>query len=228
MTRYLKFARQYDVKVLQNELLTAMESQWQDHFNRNDYRGRWQSISLQSASGKTNDISANYGVEGYRETPLLKRLPYIKSILDEWQGPKEAIRLLALHPGAEIKPHRDRGCNYLNGVCRIHIPIQTNAKVQFTVGGTELNLDAGSCWYIDFDQIHSIINNGENIRIHLVIDGIRNNWTDEYFAANGYDFEAEQKENKVDRESALQIISELERLGTPISKQLIADLKRSI
>jgi len=228
VSKYIQFNQQYDVQLLRSELAIAMTLDWQEHFNKKDYDGSWQSISLQSASGREDDIRANYGVENYRETALLKKLPYIKSILDSWHCPKESIRLLALHPGAEIKPHRDRGCNYENGVCRIHVPIQTNEGVQFKVGDELLVLKEGSSWYIDFDETHAIVNNGKTVRVHLVIDGLRNSWTDELFTAHGYDMAAEQKEQQMDRETTLRVIEELERLNTPISKQLIEDLKKTI
>ena len=228
MTRYIKFNQQYNVRLLQSELATAMALNWQDHFNKKDYNGSWQSISLQSASGKEDDILANYGKEGYQETDLLKKLPYIKSIIDSWHCPKESIRLLALHPGAEIKPHRDRGCNYVNGVCRIHIPIQTNQAVQFKVSDEFLVLEEGSSWYIDFDETHSIVNNGQSVRVHLVMDTLRNSWTDALFLSHGYDMEAEQQGEKMDRETTLKVIAELAQLNAPASAQLIESLKKSI
>lgn len=226
--KYIRFNQQYDVQLLKSELAIAMTLDWKDHFNTTDYDGSWQSISLQSASGKEDDILANYGIDGYRETPLLKKLPYIKSILDSWQCPKEAIRLLALHPGAEIKPHKDLGCNYANGVCRIHVPIQTNNEVQFMVGDEHLVLNEGTSWYIDFDQTHAIVNKGQSVRVHLVIDCLRNNWTDELFIAHGYDTASEQQGQQLDRESTLKVIAELENLNSPASKQLIEDLKKTI
>lgn len=228
MTRYIKFNQQYNVRLLQSELAIAMSLNWQDHFNKKDYNGSWQSISLQSASGKEDDILANYGKEGYQETDLLKKLPYIKSIIDSWHCPKESIRLLALHPGAEIKPHRDRGCNYVNGACRIHIPIQTNTAVQFKVADEFLVLYEGSSWYIDFDETHSIVNNGQSVRVHLVMDTLRNSWTDALFLSHGYDMEAEQQGEKMDRETTLKVIAELAQFNAPASAQLIESLKKSI
>lgn len=226
LSRYIKFNQQYNVPLLKSELATAMALNWPDHFNKKDYNGSWQSISLQSASGREDDILANYGVTHYKETALLKKLPYIKSILDSWDCPKEAIRLLALHPGAEIKPHRDRGCNYVNGVCRIHIPIQTNQAVQFKVSDEFLVLEEGTSWYIDFDEIHTIKNNGKSVRVHLVIDCIRNDWTDAFFTAHGYDLASEKQEQQMNEDQTLMVIAALERLDVPAAKQLIEDLRK--
>lgn len=228
LLKYIKFNQNYNVPLLQAELALALQQNWVDHFNKQDYEGNWQSIALRSASGKEHDILANYGVDEYRDTPLLNQLPYLKSIIEQWECPKETIRLLALHPGAEIKPHRDRGCNYEGGVLRIHIPIQTNDLLKFIVGEEQLKLIEGSCWYIDFDQTHSIVNAGENVRVHLVIDALRNEWTDRLFETYGYKFEAENQGQILDRATTLKMIEELERMETPGAKELIAQLKKQI
>lgn len=228
MLRYIQFNQGYNVTLLKAELSIALQQDWVNHFNKKDYEGSWQSISLRSASGKEQDISANYGIDKYEDTPLLNRLPYIKSIIEQWKCPKEAIRLLALHPGAEIKPHRDRGCNYKEGVLRIHIPIQTNSRLKFMVGDEQLKLEEGSCWYINFDQTHSIINEGENIRVHLVIDALRNEWTDTLFEANGYHLAEENQVKAQDRDTTLKMIAELEQMDTPAAKELVAQLKKNL
>lgn len=159
---------------------------------------------------------------------MLNQLPYIKSIIDEWDCPKETIRLLALHPGAEIKPHRDLGCNYEAGILRIHIPIQTNNRLKFIVGGEQLKLEEGSCWYIDFDQTHSIMNEGEDVRVHLVIDALRNDWTDRLFKANGYKFEDESRAQPLDPVTALKMIAELERMDTQVARDLVMKLRKNL
>lgn len=228
MLKYIQFNQNYNVSLLKAELAIALQQNWVDHFNKQDYQGNWQSIALRSASGKEHDISAHYGVDNHQDTPLLNQLPYIQSIIEKWQCPKHAIRLLALHPGAEIKPHRDRGCNYEGGVLRIHIPIQTNNELKFMVGGEQLKLEEGSCWYIDFDQTHSIINAGENVRVHLVIDALRNEWTDRLFEAYGYDFEAEKQGQALDQATTLKMIEELERMDTPAAKELVLQLKKNL
>lgn len=224
MLKFIKFSDGYDLLKLTAELDKCMSMQWYDHFNKKDYDGAWQSISLRSASGKAHDIYSNYGVENYHDTALLAELPYLKSIIDSWQCEKESIRLLALHPDSEIKPHRDPGCNYKNGTFRIHIPILTNEHVQFIVGEESLVLLPGTCWYIDFTEKHSIKNNGKTVRVHLIIDALRNEWTDELFLRNGYDLDAD-KIIQYDEATKLKIIAELEQMNTETSKILIAQLR---
>lgn len=223
MLKSIQFSDVYDSLKLIAELDKCMSMQWYDHFNKKDYNGAWQSISLRSASGKEHDIYSNYGVESYQDTKLLAELPYLKSIIDSWQCKKESIRLLALHPKSEIKPHRDIGCNYKSGSFRIHIPILTNEHVRFTVGEENLVLLPGSCWYVDFTEKHSIKNDGKTVRVHLIIDGLRNEWTDELFSRHGYDLK-EDKTSAYDAATKLKIIAELERMNTETSKMLIDQL----
>lgn len=226
MLKFIHFNTSYNVASLLQELEICLEKNWQDHFNKNDYDGSWQSIALRSASGLATDIYANYNVSGYKDTELLYGLPYIKSILDSWQCEKEAVRLLALQPGSEIKPHRDMGCGYKDGTFRLHIPIVTNNLVSFNVGGENLKLLPGSCWYIDFNETHSIKNEGNAVRVHLIVDCIRNEWTDKLFSANGYNLDEEKKEI-LDEQTKLLVIQELEKMDTEVARKLISEIKES-
>lgn len=228
MLKHIQFNQTYSVSLLEKELSIALENSWTPHFNRQDYEGSWESISLRSASGSENDIFSVAGISTYRDTPLLEKLPYIRSILDAWLCPKETVRLLALYPDAEIKPHRDRGCNYMGGSFRLHIPIATNTQVSFIAGTVPLVLKAGTCWYVDFDEPHSIRNSGDTVRVHLVIDVVRNEWTDELFAAYNYDFEEERKMKAPNRETMIQMIVELERMNTETSLRMAAAYKSQL
>lgn len=54
---------------------------------------------------------------------------------------------------------------------RIHIPIVTNEKCIFEVDGEEINMKIGEIWEIDnFNKEHSVVNNGDLDRIHLIVD----------------------------------------------------------
>ena len=221
---YIKFSGAYHTEKLNAELGYALKEEWPLHFNTQDYNGDWRSISLRSASGKSDDILAHpNGI--YQDTPVLGLMPYTKEILDSWQCEKEAVRLLSLAPGGHIKPHKDQGCAYHDGIFRIHIPIVTNPDVHFTIENDKLHLDAGECWYIDFSLPHSIINAGNTPRVHLIIDGIRNDWTDRLFEANGYDLSRKSTSNSYDAETKAKIIEHLELMNTDTARNIIATLK---
>lgn len=222
---HIKFNFQYDCKQLQQELDNCLQREWPLHFNSKDFNGDWRSISLRSKSGKANDIYAHAGQGIYQDTPLLTETPYIKEIIDSWKCEKEAIRLLALAPGSIIKPHRDPGCAYKDGVLRIHIPVVTNPGVRFTINNHNLRLLEGECWYMDFSSTHSIVNEGTSTRVHLIIDGIRNDWTDRLFEKHGYKIADEPKANEFDEETRNKIIAELELQDTDTARSIIASLK---
>ncbi|GAA0540384.1 aspartyl/asparaginyl beta-hydroxylase domain-containing protein [Chitinophaga japonensis] len=221
---YIKFSQTYNANTLQAELEQVLQEEWPLHFNSRDFNGDWRSIALRSVSGTSNDIYAHTGGH-YQNTPVLDRMPYVSEILDAWQCEKEAVRLLSLAPGSVINPHRDPGCAYHDGSFRIHIPIVTNPGVYFTIEEEPLQLKAGECWYINFSATHSIVNQGNSPRIHLVMDGIRNSWTDRLFAAHGYDLSTKSAAGRYDDATRAAMIAELERMNTPAARELIAGLK---
>jgi len=56
----------------------------------------------------------------------------------------------------------------------VHIPITTNDKVVFTVDGEKKNMQVGEFWEIDNSQDHSVENQGNEDRIHLIVDWMPN------------------------------------------------------
>lgn len=220
---YIKFSQTYNVERLCAELEDVLKEEWPLHFNSRDFNGDWRSISLRSLSGKSNDIYAHSnGI--YSDTPVLDRMPYVKEILGSWQCEKEAVRLLSLAPGSVVKPHKDPGCAYHDGAFRIHIPIVTNPDVHFCIEDERLPLKAGECWYMNFSATHSIANLGATPRIHLVIDGIRNSWTDQLFTSHGYQL-PDENTAIYDDATRSRMIEELEKMNTGAARELIARLK---
>lgn len=217
----IQFPMQYNANLLVEELNIALQHQWSNHFNKNDFDGDWKVISLKSTTGDTNDIIPKPIESDYKNTALLEKLPYINSILNEWKCEKEAVRLLALYPGSEIKPHTDKGCSYQDGSFRVHIPITTNPNVYFFVSDINYKLMPGSCWYMDFSEVHCVRNLGQTTRVHLVIDAKRNDWTDELFYANGY----QDPVNEMSVAEAKLIIAQLETHQTEVAQNLINQLK---
>jgi len=218
---HIKFSHNYDPLRMQEELNSCLKHEWPLHFKTSDFEGSWKSISLRSASGAMNDILAHPEINGYQDTPLLAKTPYIKSIIDSWKCDKEAVRLLSLAPGSRIKPHKDYGCSYKSGFFRIHVPLLTNEGVYFTIGDERLQLQEGECWYMDFSATHSIVNEGRSDRVHLIIDGIRNSWTDELFEQHGYHI----NDRQYDDNTKAGMIAELERMDTDVARAIIANLK---
>lgn len=215
----------FDVLQLKQELRLCLQNGWVSHFNQRDYEGNWTCISLRSVDGRNQTIVGFGGEGSYQDTPLLDQVPYMRAVIDGIPGAKESIRLMALYPGAEIKPHKDPGCSYTDGLYRIHIPICTNPYVEFYLDGERVVMEEGSCWYLDFSKTHQIINGSEQIRVHLVIDGIRDTHTDEWFLENGY---IEPAKPGYDEATKRAMIAQLEMMEGEGARQLLLQLKKEL
>jgi hypothetical protein len=211
---------------LDADLETCLRENWKEHFNQRDYSGEWSVISLRSQTGNAQDIFAHDAEAPYQDTPLMEKCNYFREIVNAFQFEKESVRLLRLKPGSVIHSHRDVGLAYRFDCFRLHIPILTDAAVAFLVGGQDLPMQKGECWYADFDLPHSVKNDSAQERIHLVIDGKRNAWTDELFREAGYDFEFEKRKLRPEYDEATLngMIEGLEKIGTETSRQMIAEL----
>jgi len=214
----------FSIDKLQEDLIICENDLWTPHFNTNRYDGNWASVSLRSHSGLTNDITSFPNKE-YKNTNLLDRCHYFKEIMDWFQCEKEAVRLLRLDPKSEIKQHTDNDTSYEDGFFRIHIPVVTNSQVFFYVDKKLVPMKMGECWYANFQLPHSVENKSPEPRIHLTIDCIRNDWSDELFAKMGFDINEPSKENQYSDEVKKQIIAELYRNPSEASVRIIADLE---
>lgn len=220
---FLKLPFDFDPLKLQNDLSVCLELNWNQHFNQNDFSGDWSGIALRSSSGKETDILSHPG-SGFKDTRLLDTCSYFKEVGSVFECDKETIRLLRLAPGSNIKEHRDRGAGYPFGNFRVHIVIRTHPDVSFIVAGEKVPMKTGECWYADFDQPHSVVNNSNEDRVHLIIDCIRNEWSDKLFAEAGYDFSLEK--TQPDDETFNRMLSELDRMDSITSREIILKLKR--
>ena len=79
------------------------------------------------------------------------------------------ILLVKLKANSNITPHVDTGDSLTNSK-RTHIPIITNSDVTFTVGGETKHLKEGEIWEINNTREHSVDNNSNIDRIHLLMD----------------------------------------------------------
>ncbi len=219
---FLKLSFHFDPFKLKRDLDACLSLNWKQHFNKEDYSGDWSGIALRSSSGNETDILSHPG-SGFKDTPLLAACPYFRELISKFECEKETIRLLRLAPGSKIKEHRDRGAGYQFGNFRLHIVICTHENVSFIVDNGEVPMKTGECWYADFDRPHSVANNGDQERVHLIIDCNRNEWSDELFAKAGYDFTLEK--TQPDEETFNRMVEELERMNTETSRDMIIKMK---
>ena len=91
----------------------------------------------------------------------------------------ERIRFMKLAAGKSLRKHNDNIDPDIENkkIVRIHVPIRTNNEVVFTMydndedeKGEWLNLKVGHFYYLDVTKPHSVSNNSNEDRYHLVVD----------------------------------------------------------
>jgi hypothetical protein len=226
--RFIRLPFTFDPERLAQDLAHCLRLAWPDHFNRREYAGQWNSLSLRSISGSATDIVPLPSDTGYRDTPLLHECPSFRDAVDRFECGKEAVRLLRLGAGSVIHEHRDPGASYTDGFFRVHIPITSNSETRFLIDGHDLQMQPGECWYANFSLPHSVNNAGTTDRVHLVLDGLRNGWSDELFRRAGYDFDEEARARQMDPATARQVIEALRARGSETDRRLADDLERKL
>jgi quercetin dioxygenase-like cupin family protein len=225
-TRWLRLPPAFDVERLHADLGAASRLHWQSHYNDRAHRGSWTSIALRSASGEAGDIQAWEGAD-FSDTSLLAGCPYFRKAIESFACEKKAVRLMALAPGAEITPHRDRGGSLEDGLARLHIPILTDPAVVFTLDGEEVHFSAGATWYMNANCLHAVRNGSARERVHLVLDCVPNPWLLALFEGSGWRPAPAPPygDPNISDANVGAVIAELRASGLPAAEALAAQLE---
>jgi hypothetical protein len=231
--KYLQLPFHFDAKRMQQELYALEKADpittgWKLHYQVLHYEGEWSALPLRSVSGKTDDvvISPVDGAE-YHDTELLQQCPYMKEVLDHFQCPLLAVRLLKLKAGSVIREHSDAELHFEKGEIRIHIPVKTNEQVEFYLDNEKMTLKEGECWYMNFNLRHRISNNSKEDRIHLVIDAVANDWVKDLFTGNSVKNKKEISENDLlDEKTKREMIAHLRSMNTETGNRLADELEK--
>jgi LPS sulfotransferase NodH len=159
---FYKLPFQFDSVRLKEEFNSFEASEWQEH--PQNYDGNY-SIRLVSVDGGENDDYFGY----HAPTKNLNRMPYVKQILSIFDSVISRTRLMIVTKKNIVPMHVDLHYSWYKHV-RIHIPIITNEKTLFICDKESVNMKEGECWIFDTWRNHSVINNSDSIRVHLVID----------------------------------------------------------
>jgi hypothetical protein len=230
MLKLLRLPFECDAVQLRREALALAEDQWKLHYNTSNYKGGWHALPLYSMNGRLDTIHAvsvdSAGRQPYLPTPLLTHCPYTASLLDRLAFPKQAVRLLRLEAGSVIKEHSDHQLAFEDGEVRLHIPVQTNEFVDFRVQGDRVVMNEGELWYLNLSLPHRVSNAGTKDRIHLVIDGVVNDWLRQQFARPDVLSREEvvEKPPRYDEQTRLRMIAELRAMGTETALRLAESL----
>jgi len=180
----LRLPLTFDPDLLARDLASLSSVEWTHHYVRANYDGDWSVIPLRSPAGETHPIrmiSADPTARSFVDTPLLQRCHYFRRVLESFDCPLRTVRLMRLTPGSVIKEHADPDLRFEDGTVRIHIPVTTNAQVEFYLNGSRIVLEAGSAWYLRLSEPHKVANRGRTDRVHMVVDANVNPWVEALF-----------------------------------------------
>ncbi len=175
----IKLPMSFDVARLQNDLRQIQDEDWIDHFVKQNYEGEWSAVPLRAPAHATHPIRMIYSdptCTEFRDTPYLRAAPYISETLGRFRCPLLAVRLMKLAAGSRIKDHTDLDLAAEEGQARLHIPVQSNNRVEFVLNEERVQLEEGSCWYLRLSDPHFVENNGDEDRIHIVMDVVVDDW----------------------------------------------------
>ena len=169
----------FDPGALAADLDRLNANDWIAHFVRQNYSGDWSILPLRAPAGAVHPIlrvTAHPWTTDWEDTELLAASPYFRQVLAAFECPIDAARLMRLGAGSVIREHNDPDLGAECGCARLHIPIRTNAAVDFRLNGRRIDMKAGSVWYLRLADPHSVTNDGDTARVHLVIDVRMNAW----------------------------------------------------
>ena len=184
--------KKYNLQKLQKDLLIAIKNsknQWEDKSQK------WHAITLRSFEGKNEHHLTKHELgEGLNNKYVYREeandCNYFKEILNNFNTEIYLVRLLKLDSNSKVKYHSD-GIVFQNGndIIRCHIPILTNSKCIIKLGYPlrppvdgfyngvwnasdiyQTHLESGKLYFTNVNTLHSVENNGNTDRIHLVID----------------------------------------------------------
>jgi len=182
----------FDADRLARELVEVSGHRWQPQRIRAPGGGigaaaaiDWRVLPLRSPGGDPDRTDpGGPGPADFAPTVWLKRLPYLREILGSIPAPLNAVRLMALGPGAARKPHRDSKYALHRGLARMHIPLVTHPGAVLILDGVEHCWQPGQLWYGDFSREHMVRNAGPVARVHTVIDALFTRELAELFPAD--------------------------------------------
>ncbi len=161
---FVKLPIRFDADVLAADVKALPASAWVPHAT--GFPGN-EAVRLVTPGGQPTDAFQG----PMRPTENLARCPYIMQAMAELGGVWGRSRLMGLGIGAEVPEHVDSHYHWRTHL-RIHVPVITNPRVEFTCGDETVHMAGGECWVFDSFRWHEVHNRGPERRVHLVLDTV--------------------------------------------------------
>lgn len=162
----------YDVSLIKNYILNFVDEWFIDTSRQEifDAHKHTNSYFVYKADLKWTNSSPFVVEKKINDDKLFEMIdPIIKDLESKHDGIRGNVLFIKLKAGQNIPSHQDSG-NYLVSSRRHHIPIITSDDTWFSVGSEKINMAVGECWEINNTRFHSVENNSNIDRVHLLID----------------------------------------------------------
>ncbi|WP_457968675.1 aspartyl/asparaginyl beta-hydroxylase domain-containing protein [Pseudomonas sp. R4-84] len=169
-----------NLPLLLQALAAIKDERWRGHFNTAYHSGDWSGVALISAADALTELSPGHGKPVYR-VPWSEDGRWQEALAD-WPLDIVSARLLRLGPGGLIHEHRDYDLGGPDADLRLHVPLLSSPGVTFWLDGQIIAMQAGECWFLDLARPHRVANQGDQARIHLVLDCRPGPWLDRQIA----------------------------------------------
>lgn len=109
----------------------------------------------------------NYCIDYFVQTLL----PITSQVIKDFVANRPCGRVVIskLKANSSIAPHTDDGL-YAKCHDRFHLVLESNPQVLFNSGDETINMVSGEIWWFDNMQTHSVYNNSDTDRIHIIVD----------------------------------------------------------
>jgi len=163
-----------------------------NHYSNYNKDKSWSALSLRGYSANPSFITKPIEMSDewkeknkdenffMQDTHLFEHFEEVKELLKNYGSTIHRVRFMRLKPGGgELERHTDQVDPDSGGskgkLARLHFPIKTNDKVEFTVwdikgNPQKVHMKVGECWFLDTRKAHMAVNGGDEERIHLVVD----------------------------------------------------------
>ena len=167
----------YEVNSILSELDSIQEDTWlvwnyRQKMFRNVH-GHTQSIPFLWSMHWTKGSKVNPSKFNHNTALWDSIVPLITKLENYYSGTCISALFAKLIPGGTIPEHIDY-TDRLELVHRCHIPIKLPSNVDFIVRGEKIPFKVGTVYEISNQDVHSVTNNSNEDRIHLILDILPN------------------------------------------------------
>lgn len=166
-----KFLGNYDITNIKNIVSSFTENDWLQYTKRQEtYEAHKQTLCIPVLFDLMYDNRIGEKTNYY--SLFKEEIELITNHINKSKNKKgfiirfEIVKMLAK---TKIPEHVDNSPSLIEH-SRIHLPICTTDEVFFKINDEEKNLKEGEIWEIDNVDIHSVTNNSDIDRIHIIFD----------------------------------------------------------